>query len=66
MAALRIAALTFCGAHSMRSYSPGRGRKKAVKKFTIRNGLWMIALIAAGMIAMVALWLLGVFRLDAD
>ncbi len=50
----------------MRSYSPGKGRKKAVEKFTIRNGLWMMALIAAGMIAMVVLWLLGVFSLDAD
>ena len=51
---------------AMRSYSPGRGRKKAVKRFSIRNGLWMMALIAAGMIAMVVLWLLGVIRLDAD
>ena len=50
---------------AMRSYSLGRGRKKAVKKFRIRNGLWMMALIAAGMIAMVVLWLLRVFRLDA-
>ena len=48
----------------MKSYSLGRGRKKAVKKFRICNGLWMTALIAAGMIAMVVLWLLGVFRLD--
>jgi hypothetical protein len=50
----------------MRAYSPGRGRKKAVKKFTTRKGLWMAAMIAAGMIVMLALWLLGVFRLDAD
>jgi hypothetical protein len=50
----------------MRSYSPGRGRKKAVKKFTIGNGLWMMAVIAAGMIAMALLWLLGVLRPDAD
>jgi hypothetical protein len=50
----------------MRAYPLGRGRKKAVKKFRIRNGLWMMALIAIGMIAMVVLWLLGVFRLDAD
>ena len=49
----------------MRNYSLGRGRKRAVKKFRICNGLWMMALIAAGMIAMLVLWLLGVFRLDA-
>jgi hypothetical protein len=50
----------------MRSYSPGRGRKKVIKKFTTRKGLWMAAMIAAGMIVMLVLWLLGVFRLDAD
>lgn len=50
----------------MRSYWPGRGRKKTVEKFTIRNGLWMMALIAAVMIAMLVLWMLGVFRLDVD
>jgi hypothetical protein len=50
----------------MRGYSPGRGRKKAIKKFTTRKGLWITAVIAAGMIVMLALFLLGVFRLDAD
>jgi hypothetical protein len=50
----------------MRGYSFGRGRKKAIKKFTTRKGLWMAVMIAAGMIVMVALRLLGVFRLDAD
>ncbi len=50
----------------MRNLSLGRGRKKAVRKFRIRNGLWIMALITAGMIAMLVLWLLGVFRLDAD
>jgi hypothetical protein len=50
----------------MRSYSPGRGMKKAVKKFRIRDGLWMTALIAAGMVARLLLLLLGVFHLDVD
>lgn len=50
----------------MRSYSQGRGRKKVVKKFTISNGLWMMALVAAVMIAMVMLWLLGFFSFDSD
>jgi hypothetical protein len=58
--------LQFAGARAMRGYSPGRGRKKAIKKFTIRKGLWMAVIIAAGMIVMLALFLLGVFRLDAD
>jgi hypothetical protein len=51
---------------AMGRYSVGKGSKKAVKKFTTRNGLWMMAIIAVGMIAMLVLWLLGFFRLDAD
>jgi hypothetical protein len=50
----------------MKTYSLGKGRKKAVKKFTMRNGLWMTLVVAGGMIIMLALWLLGFFRLDAD
>jgi hypothetical protein len=50
----------------MTIYSPGRGRKKKVKKFTAREGLWITVIVAAGMIVMLALWLLGFFRLDAD
>ena len=30
------------------------------------NGLWMAVMVTAGMIAMVVLWLIGVFRLDPD
>lgn len=50
----------------MSTYSPGRGRKKAVNKFGTRDGLWIITVIAAGMITMLVLWLLGVFTFDAD
>lgn len=50
----------------MTGYSPGRGRKKVIKQFTTRKGLWMAAIIAAGMIVMLVVWLVGVFRLDAD
>jgi hypothetical protein len=61
-----VACLSLLERSAMRSYSPGRGRKKAIKKFTTRKGLWMAAMIAAGMIVMLALRLLGVFRLDAN
>jgi hypothetical protein len=50
----------------MKTLSLGKGRKKAVKKFTTRNGLWMALIITAGMIIMLLLWLVGFFRLDVD
>lgn len=37
----------------MRALRLGRGRKKAVKEFGILNGLWMIAVFTAAMIAIV-------------
>ena len=51
----------------MRTFSPGsRGRKKNVRKFRSHDGLWIIAIVLVGMIISMALWELGVFRLDAD
>ena len=44
----------------MKKFSLGKGRKKEVKKFTARNGLWIILIVAGGMIIMLVLWLLGV------
>jgi hypothetical protein len=51
---------------AMRTYSPDRGRKKAVQRFTIREGFWMVAIIAATMIGMVVLWLLGILNFEMD
>jgi hypothetical protein len=51
----------------MQAYSPGRrGRKKVVKQFTVLQGLLIVALIIGVMLAMMILWMLGVFRFDAD
>jgi hypothetical protein len=50
----------------MRTYTTGRGRKKAVKRFTSRDGLFMVGLITAALVAMMLLWLLGIVRFDAD
>ena len=47
-------------------YNLGKGRKRAVNKFTNRDGLWMVLLIAAAMVIMMVLWMVGVFRPDAD
>jgi hypothetical protein len=48
----------------MKTYPLGRGRKKAVKKFTTRQGLWLGAIIGAGMLGMVLLCLVGFFHRD--
>jgi hypothetical protein len=49
----------------MRPLTLGRGRKKAVKKFGIVNGLWMIAVLTAIMLAIVLLFHIGFLR-DVD
>ncbi len=61
---MRNQARRLCGVSVMRAYVTGRGRKKAVKKFTIRQGLWMALMIAAGMIGMFLLFEFGVFQVD--
>lgn len=48
----------------MRAYSVGRGRKKAVRKFTTHQGLSMAGMIGAAMLGMLLLWVFGVFRMD--
>jgi hypothetical protein len=50
----------------MRTYSLGKGRKKAVQKFRTRDGIWMVAIVTGGMITIVLLWMIGFFRFDAD
>jgi Na+-driven multidrug efflux pump len=49
---------------AVRTYSLGKGRKKAVRKFTARQGLWMAMIIGAGMLGMLLLFLLGFFHMD--
>jgi hypothetical protein len=48
----------------MNTYSLGRGRKKAVREFTTRQGLWMALMIGGATIGMLLLFLFGVFRVD--
>jgi hypothetical protein len=43
-----------------------KGRKKAVKKFATREGLWMLGLLTATLIAMLILFLSGILRVDVD
>jgi len=48
----------------MNTYSLGRGRKKAVKKFTTRQGLWMSLVIGSAMVGVLLLFLVGFFHVD--
>jgi hypothetical protein len=51
---------------AMRTYTTGKGKKKAVKAFTTRQGLWMLALMVAVLLGILALWLLGFLNFDMD
>jgi hypothetical protein len=48
----------------MKTYSLGRGSKKAVKKFTTRQGLWMALMIGAAMLGILLLFWFGFFQVD--
>jgi len=48
----------------MRAYSARRGRKKAVKKFTTRQGLWVASMIGAATLGILLLFLVGFFHVD--
>jgi hypothetical protein len=50
----------------MSIYSPGRGRRKAVRKFTIRQGLWIVAIVGAVLAGMLMLILFGYVNVDMD
>jgi hypothetical protein len=43
-----------------------RGRRKAVHKFTNRQGLALLGVVAAILIVLMVLWVLGYLRLDVD
>jgi len=43
-----------------------KGRKRVVREFTVRNGLWILAVIAVVMLFVYLLWGLGIVRFDAD
>lgn len=48
----------------MNTYSLGRGRKKAVRRFGTRQGVWMSLMIGTAMIVMLLLFLVGLFHVD--
>jgi hypothetical protein len=52
---------------SMSTYSPfGRGRRKFAEKFTSRQGLWLLGIVAVIMMAMMLLIVLGYLNVDID
>jgi len=50
----------------MGKYSYGKGRRKAIGKFTNRQGLWILAMVGAILIGTLLLYMLGYLRIDAD
>ena len=48
----------------MNNYSPARGRRKVVEKFTIREGLWILGILAAILMGMLLLFLFGYLNAD--
>jgi hypothetical protein len=48
----------------MSNYSPARGRRKVVEEFTIREGLWILGILAVILMGILLLLLSG--YLDAD
>jgi hypothetical protein len=50
----------------MNNYRLGRGRRKAVEKFTSRKGLWMVGIVSVILMALLLLVLLGYLNADAD
>ena len=50
----------------MRSYSLGKGKKKAVGRFTTRHGLPMLAVLTLFLFGIILLWMLGFLRFDID
>ena len=52
---------------AMSTYSPfGRGRRKFAEKFTSRQGLWLLGIVAVIMMAMMLLIVLGYMNVDID
>jgi uncharacterized BrkB/YihY/UPF0761 family membrane protein len=50
----------------MTIYSAGKGRRKAVKKFRLRDGLWMLGLITVFLILILFLMVNGYINVDWD
>jgi hypothetical protein len=51
----------------MHEFSVGKkGRKKAVREFRLKDGLWILILTAAAAAALLVLFLSGILRLDVD
>ena len=50
----------------MAIYAPGKGRKKAVRQFEARHGMWVLGLITAILMAIMFLIVSGVLRTDFD
>jgi hypothetical protein len=50
----------------MKTRSPSRGRRRAVEKFTARQGIWMLGIVILISIGLVLLYVFGYLHFDAD
>jgi hypothetical protein len=48
----------------MKTFSLGKGRKKAVERFTLRQGVWMSLMVGAAMLGMLLLVEFGFFQVN--
>jgi hypothetical protein len=48
----------------MHNYSPTRGRRKAVDKFTVREGFWMLGVVGMVLMGIVLLFVFGYLNAD--
>jgi hypothetical protein len=47
-------------------HSYGKGRRKAIEKFTNWQGLWILAMVGTILIGILLLYMLGYLHIDAD
>jgi hypothetical protein len=48
----------------MNNYSPAKGKRKVVEKFRIREGLWILGILAVISMGMLLLFLFGYLNAD--
>ena len=48
----------------MHNHSPTRGRRKAVDKFTVREGFWVLGVVVMALMGVVMLFVFGYLDVD--
>ena len=48
----------------MQEFSPAKGRKKTVQKFTAIQGLWILGLVTAASVFVLVMFVIGFLRVE--